>query len=261
VNTRVLAIALIVGGLVATAVGLGIRQLVADDEGHHDGRPATFALSATSGVHELTVGPAGGELGGLSAVVVVIERAGQPITAFDDVHGAPMHVFAVSSELDWFVHDDPDVSPDGATFPVELPPGRTYRVVTQSAPGGGPDLLELGADVTLDGELAGAGAERPQVIATDDVWAGDGLTVRRQGFDFQLSEPWSGDEYHGGPALLTLFRAGDLAFVHGHASVPEPDRFRFSLELPGRGTYLAALQFHQGSDSDEPVTALFRFEI
>jgi hypothetical protein len=46
--------------------------------------------------------------------------------------------------------------------------------------------------------------------------------------------------------------------VHGHASTPEPDRFRFNLDLPGRGDYLAALQFNRGS---VPVTALFRFEL
>jgi hypothetical protein len=58
-----------------------------------------------------------------------------------------------------------------------------------------------------------------------------------------------------------MFRAEDLAFVHDHATVTEQDRFRFNLDLPGRGEYLAALQFNSGAASDGPVTALFRFEL
>jgi hypothetical protein len=129
--------------------------------------------------------------------------------------------------------------------------------VTKSAPKGGPDLLELGTDV----ELGGPSVQSDQNIATDDVWTNGDLTIRREGFDFVLSQSWDGDEYHGAPALLTLFRAEDLAFVHGHAAVTEPNRFRFNLDLPGRGEYLAALQFNSGAASDGPVTALFRFDL
>jgi hypothetical protein len=192
VNARVLAIALIVGGLIATAAGLGVRQLVSEDEGHHDGRSATFALSTESGIHELTVESAERAAGDRVAPLrVAIERAGQPITAHDEVHGAPMHVFVVSTELDWFLHVDPPASPDGASFHVDVPAGRTYRIITHSAPAGGPDLLELATDVALDA-LAEGPTDEPPFIATDDVWTTDSMTIRRQGFDFTLSQPWSG---------------------------------------------------------------------
>ena len=70
-----------------------------------------------------------------------------------------------------------------------------------------------------------------------------------------LSEPWQGEDHHGGPALLVMVREGDGAFVHQHADLPSDERFRFGLDLPGTGTYLAALEFvHDGAVQ----TALFR---
>ncbi len=258
-RTRFLAIALIVVGLIATAAGLGLRVLTTDDDGHHDGRESTFALNSALGVDELVVGVveevADGQSGDGAAISVVVERAGQPVTDFDDVHGTEMHVFAVRDDLSWFLHADPEMLANGSSSSVEVIGGETLRVVSQSAPSGGPDLLELGTDVLL----TGPSETSDQYITTDDVWTEGDLTIRREGFDFVLSEPWSGDEYHGAPALLTLFRAEDLAFVHDHATNPEPNRFRFSLDLPGRGEYLAALQYN--SDANGLITALFRFEL
>ena len=252
-RSRVLAIVLVVVGLVAIAAGLGLRVFSTDDEGHHDGRESTFALDAALGVDELVVEQSGNG----PAISVVIERAGQPVTEFDDVHDAEMHVFVVRDDLSWFGHSDPEMSPDGSSAPVEVISGGPLRVVTQSAPDGGPDLLELGTDVVLEGPSVPG----DQYITADDVWTDGDLTIRREGFDFVLSEPWDGDDFHGAPALLTLFRAGDLAFVHGHATTPQPNRFRFGLDLPGRGEYLAALEFNNGPANGEPVTALFRFEL
>ena len=123
------------------------------------------------------------------------------------------------------------------------------------APSGGPDLLELGTDATTTGEPVPTGQT---ITATDVYELPGGLTVERQGFDFVLSEPWQGEDYEGAPALLTMFRAGDGAFVHAHAEVPSENRFRFAVDLPGSGTYLAVLEFVRDGMVE---TALFRFEI
>lgn len=253
-TSRAAAVALVVVGLVATAVGLGLRLFLPDDEGHHDGRTPTFALSSTSGADELVIEQDDDD----PSVTVTIERVGQTITGFDDVHGAPLHVFAASTALDRFVHVDPEVAPDGRSAPITLPAAGEYRIVTQTAPAGGPDLLELGADVTV----SGAADDVPeQNITDDDVWTDGALTVTRQGFDFVLSESFDGPDYHGEPAFIAVFRAEDMGFVHGHAELVEPDRFRFELAIPGRGDYLAALQFLPADDATEPVTALFRFTL
>jgi len=264
VTSRIAAIVLVVVGLVATSVGLGLRVFLPDDdEGHHDGRLPSFALASTSGTDELTIDQDGDG----PTVVVALERAGQTISDLDEVHGARLHVFAATTGLDRFVHVDPDVGPDGRSAPITLPADGTYRLVVQAAPAGGPDLLELGADVTVSGtdgagtDGAGTDGEAEQNITDDDVWTNGDVTVTRQGFDFVLSDPVDAPDHHGGPAFITLFRADDMAFVHGHAQLVEPDRFRFELAVPGRGDYLAALQFLPAADATEPVTALFRFSL
>jgi hypothetical protein len=248
VTRRVVAIALVVIGVGATLVGAWGRLFLDEDEGHHDGRTPSFARSAVQGADELIVEPVGE---GVAAARV--ERAGQVLVDYDEVHDGVFHVFTVGANLDGYGHEVFEVpSPDG-TYPVEPPPSGAARVVVQAAPDGGPDLLELGTDVALPG---GAGSD--QVIAVGDTWSEGELTVRRQGLDFVLSEPWTSEERFGGPALLALFRAEDLAFVHAHATTVGDDRFSFSVDLPGRGEYLAALEFVQDGDL---VTALFRLEI
>jgi len=248
VKSTVLAVALILLGVGLTAAGLFGQFVLSDDEGHHDGREPTFALQSALGADELIV-----REDEPRQLAVSVERAGQPIQSYDDVHGAPMHLFAVTTDLMEFRHVDPGFV-DGEFEPVEVSGGE-YRVVVQTAPSGGPDLLELGLDVSTSGEPLLSG----QLISASDVYElPSGVNVERQGFDFVLSEPWQGDEYHGEPALLTMFRADDIAFVHAHAETPSDNRFRFSLDLPGRGEYLAALEFVHDGDVQ---TALFRIEV
>jgi len=244
---RAVAVALVVIGVAVTGAGLYGRFLLSDDEGHHDGRPPTFARSAVDGADVLVVEPTSG------GATARVERAGQVLVDYDQVHGGAFHTFAVGSDLDSYVHDvAAQPSPDG-TYQVGPLAAGEHRVVVQAAPAGGPDLLELGTDVTI---AEGEGSDVS--IADGDTWSNGDLTIRRQGFDFVLSEPWTGEERYGGPAFLALFHADDLAFAHAHATMIGDDRFGFALDLPGRGRYLAALELVQDG---EPLTALFRFDV
>ena len=251
-TSRVAAVVLVVVGAAALVVGLGLRVFLGDDEGHHDGRTPTFALSAARGADELIV-----DVDGSGQVTVTIERAGQQLIDFDDVHGAPVHVYAVAYDGAWFAHVDPQLRPDGSTAPFGLPPGDA-RLVVQTAPGGGPDLHELGIDVTIPAGAAPSPPGSTTNVADGDVWTDGELTVAERFPDFVLSEPWNGEDYHDGPALLSLFRLDDGAFIHAHAELVDDDRFRFAAELPGRGEYLAAVQFEQDG---EIVTAAYVIEI
>jgi hypothetical protein len=250
VNTRLAGIALVVAGVVITLLGLGARIFLTEDEGHHDGRTPTFAAEGAVGADELVTEVSGTEL------TVRVERAGQPLTDFDELHDGTGDVFVASEALDWY-GEAAIADGDGRTL-VELPGAGAYRVVVQAAPSGGPDLLELGTTVVVDGRSdAGVEDAAPSIVA-DDVWVGDGLTIERQGLDFVLSEDFDGPDTAGAPASLVMFHADDLRFTHAHAELVEPDRFRFFADLPGRGEYLAALRFVQDG---EPVTALFRVTI
>jgi hypothetical protein len=243
VKLKALAILLIVLGIGATIGGFYGQVFLNEDEGHHDGRVVTFALDSQSGADELVVIPAGA-----NQIDVSIERAGQPISEFDTLHGSSGHVFVIANDFSHFEHH---VSSEGlGRFAA---PAGISRVVVQTAPSGGPDLLELGTTVEVDGE-----SSTPQNITDTDQWSNGDLTVARQGFDFVLSETWNGEDVYGGPAFLTLFRAEDFAFAHAHAEVIDGNRFSFATNLPGLGEYFAALEFEQDS---ELVTALYRFTL
>ncbi len=232
-----------VAGVAATLGGLYGQVFLADDEGHHDGRDFSFALEAQSGADELVVASTDGGM-----IDAAVTRAGQPI-GVEDLHGGGSHFFAVDRAFTSFVH----VVSDQPTATFAAPAG-DVRVVAQVSPSEGSDLLELGADVVV----ADAGEFDDQIVTDDDVWSNGSITVRRELFDFVLSEPWGGTDVFDGPAFLTLWRAEDLAFVHAHAELVGPTRFSFGVNLPGFGDYLAVLEFeHDG----EVVTAMFRFSL
>jgi hypothetical protein len=240
-RSRALAILLIIAGVGATLGGLYGQIFLTDDEGHHDGREFSFALDAGIGTDELVVTPAGD-----NEVVAEVLRAGQAI-GLGEVHDGLAHYFVVARDLTSYEHV---VASDPGPATLVAPAG-DVRVIAQVSPSSGNDFVELGADVAVDGA---PGAE--QNITDDDEWTNGELTVRRDFLDFVLSQPWNGDPLYEGPALLTLFRADDLSFVHAHAEVVDPTRFSFATNLPGLGDYLAALEFEQDG---EIVTALFRF--
>ena len=243
-KSKALAIALVVIGVAATLGGLYGQIFLAEDEGHHDGRDFSFALDARSGADELVVDSTTS-----NEVVAQVQRAGQTI-GLNGVHEADAHYFVVSEDLAWFDHVV--VTDPGPFETLAAPPGNV-RVVAQLSPSGGPDFLELGATVNVDGEPFDA------LNLTDtDEWTNGELSVRRQGFDFVLSEPFNGDDVFDGPALLTLISGETFAFTHAHAEVVNGYRLSFATNLPGLGEFLAAVEFeHDG----EPVTALFRFTL
>ncbi len=243
-KSKIFAIVLIVLGVGATLGGVYGQVFLADDDGHHDNRPPTFALQSQVGVDELVV-----ETEGENAVLAEVRRAGQPV-GLDTVHDAAGHYFVVDDEFTWYEHLA--VLDESETVALSAPAG-TVRVVAQVAPEGGPDFLELG--VTVD--VAGTSLDEKNITDTDE-WTNGSITVRRQNFDFVLSAPWNGDDVYDGPALLTLFRAEDFAFAHAHATVVGDNRFSFATDLPGLGDYLAAVEFEQDG---ELVTAIFRFTL
>lgn len=246
---KTLGVLLIAVGVALTGAGLFGQLVLTEDEGHHDGREPDFALESASGADELIVEA----VDGATEREVRIERAGQVIVDYDEVHDAAIHAYAVAGNLDGYRHTiSEDASSDGV-YRVGLPRTGAGRIVVQASPAGGPDLLELGAD---PGEPDVEGGTPPEILP--DEWTDGNLTVTRQGLDFVLSEPWSGDDHMGGPAFLALFHEDDFAFVHAHAELIGEDRFSFAADLPGLGDYLAAVEFHQDG---ELVTALFRFSL
>src|SRR6185369_13914961 len=69
-------------------------------------------------------------------------QSGAPVTRFETVHEKLFHLFIVSRNLDFFVHDHPVPARDGAfRFAARLPEPGMYRVLADFYPSGGTPQL------------------------------------------------------------------------------------------------------------------------
>ena len=69
-------------------------------------------------------------------------KTGKPVNKFEIVHEKLFHLFIVSQDLNYFVHDHPVPQPDGAFFYDEIfPKPGLYRVVGDFYPSGGTPQL------------------------------------------------------------------------------------------------------------------------
>ena len=69
-------------------------------------------------------------------------KTNKPVTDFEIVHEKLFHLFVVSQDLNFFLHDHPQKQPNGCfTLPVKLPPGQ-YRLLADFYPKGAtPQLI------------------------------------------------------------------------------------------------------------------------
>ncbi len=69
-------------------------------------------------------------------------KTGKPVTHYEIVHERPFHMFLVSQDLQYFVHDHPVPQPDGSFIYEEtFPKPGLYRVVGDFYPSGGTPQL------------------------------------------------------------------------------------------------------------------------
>lgn len=70
-------------------------------------------------------------------------KTGAPVKNFQIVHERPFHLFVVSEDLEYFAHEHPALSPDGAfRLETRLPKPGTYKLLADFYPDGGtPQLI------------------------------------------------------------------------------------------------------------------------
>ncbi len=259
--SRLGAFALVLAGSFATAYAVG-EQLPghshadsgsgdhgADDHGHgSDSHGDTAPTPRVRSADDL----------GYSLVVTGdrtfrLERpVGTAVTAFDDTHGALLHVVLVRPDLSDFHHIHPVIGADGS-WTVELPAAGPWHVVAEAQPTGASRAIVVAADV---GDPTGfAAAPLPPANDTVEI---DGLRIVRDdtgaGLTFIVTPSEGLEPYLGMPAHLVVVRDGDLAFAHLHAVEEGPGRFSFEGSLPPGATYRAYLQF---GNHGQVVTAPF----
>ncbi|WP_345341148.1 hypothetical protein [Rhodococcus olei] len=188
----------------------------------------------------------------------ILDPAGAPVTAFDELHEKQLHLIAVRTDTSGFRHVHPALGPDG-TWSIDWTwaRGGTYRVFADFQPTGGAGQLTLGRNVDVAGDLAPTPLPAPSQVAEVDGYrvelsgaltTGGGpltLTVTRNGRPVTDLQPYLGAYGH-----LVALRTGDLAYLHVHpqgepgdgVTAPGPD-VTFHAQAPSTGTYRLYLDF------------------
>jgi hypothetical protein len=195
---------------------------------------ARLGLSSTVGDYRLVVVDRTS-----TTVALRIDRGGNPVVDFTEVHGALGHLLVVRRDLQGFQHLHPVLGPDGvwtATLDRPIEAG-AWRAVLETEPTSG-GVLVVGIDLLVGGEAAPVAVPPPSNVAIVD-----GLTITREGLWFTVTPSDSLKPWYGQSAHLVAFREGDLAYAHLHPANDVAGDYRFSGSLPGPGTYRLFLQF------------------
>lgn len=178
----------------------------------------------------------------------------RPVTTFQIVHEKLFHMFVVSEDLQFFVHDHPVFHPDGDfTYDIRFPKPGMYRVLGDFYPDGAtPQLIAKTVIV--------AGTPPPKVPLTRDysakqtenmkveMWTVPAQPIADQETQmyFKLS-PADGLEKYIGSWAHMLAASDDLIdMIHTHPFIADGGpQLEFKLEFPRALTYRVWVQFQR----------------
>lgn len=175
------------------------------------------------------------------------------VSKFTPVHGSPFHVFVVSEDLEYFLHDHPRRDGDGFELPIRLPRAGHYRVLADFLPEAATpqlavkSLLVPGARMAVptrarDYSTKEAESLRVELTVTpDEPVAGTAATLL-----FHVAPEAGLELYVGAPAHLFAVSGDLIDLIHAHplATVPSPT-VSFSVLFPRAGTYRVWVQFQR----------------
>lgn len=237
--------------------------------------PTSTAKDAASGYSvELTKSPCCVDAGRKNTLTLNIADAKeQPVRSFEPVHGKPMHLMAVRSDLSWFAHVHPAAESDGSfTLPQTFPHAGEHIMFAEFKPAGAAaQTVRVPLEVKGEAEAAAPitpDADQPKRIdgyevrlSTDGTLtagAPETLTfaVLRKDKPVAEFEPYLGASGHlividSRAAAMQHVHAGDHAGGHhegGHSgSSGEPGTLRFTATFPQPGVYKLWAEFqHRG---------------
>jgi hypothetical protein len=227
--------------------------------------PVEYPLELTVSPRKLAVGE--------KAVLDFLVRdpwKNRPVTNFTVVHEKLFHMFIVSQDLQFFVHDHPVLQPDGNfLYEIAFPKPGMYRILgdfypdgatpqliakTVIVPGSGPPPVKLQRDYSTKN------AENMQVALTTD--PPQPLAGQKTQLYFHLT-PADGLEKYLGVWAHMLAGSDDLIdLIHTHPILADGGpQVQFSLVFPRARTYRIWVQFQRKgivntAHFDIPVTEL-----
>jgi hypothetical protein len=177
----------------------------------------------------------------------IVGPDGATVTSFLDDHGSKLHTVLIHGDLSGFQHIHPDLGADG-TWKVTVPAG-AWHLVFDVWPQASATNIVLATNT--DDEVPTPAVALP---AADDAPTVDGLTVRRNGLTFTVTDS-SGraatgmEPYLGSLGHLIAMRQGDLAYTHLHPSATA------TLATPATGT-MAGMPGMPGTAAATPAAGL-----
>lgn len=175
------------------------------------------------------------------------------VRTFTLVHGSPFHVFVVSEDLEYFLHDHPRWDGDGFELPVQLPRAGHYRVLADFLPKAATPQLAVKSVLVPGGRMTAPTRARDYspkqaenlrvelTVTPEEPLAGTAAQLL-----FHVAPEAGLELYVGAPAHL-FGASGDLIdLIHAHplATVPSSN-VSFSVLFPRAGTYRVWVQFQR----------------
>ena len=181
-------------------------------------------------------------------------RKNTPVTKFETVHEKLFHLFVVSQDLDYFVHDHPVPQPGGVfTYSATLPKRGLYRILGDYYPTGGIPQLTERTIIVPGGHLETAKLSpdlAPQHAANMDVELVTEPAQPLAGFKtlmFFRVKPSEGLEQYIGAWGHMLAASDDLVdMIHTHPFLADGGpQIQFNMIFPRARTYRLWVQFQR----------------
>ena len=181
-------------------------------------------------------------------------RKNTPVTKFETVHEKLFHLFVVSQDLDYFVHDHPVPQPGGVfTYSATLPKRGLYRILGDYYPTGGIPQLTERTIIVPGGHLETAKLSpdlAPQHAANMDVELVTEPAQPLAGFKtlmFFRVKPAEGLEQYIGAWAHMLAASDDLVdMIHTHPFLADGGpQIQFNMIFPRARTYRLWVQFQR----------------
>jgi heavy metal-binding protein len=199
-------------------------------------------------------------------VAVTEPETNRPATRFTLVHERRLHLFIISTDLQYFAHAHPDLQPDGTlTLRHRLPPGE-YMVIADFLPEGGTSQMVQKAII-----VPGTPEKAPVLDERHGLEVGmrvDGVLAagRKAKLTFTVTDAKSGapvtdlQPYLGAAAHMLLVRTdlGDAIHAHPEEQVTSGPSVSFHPIMPAAGGYKLWIQFQRGG---QVSTSAFELQV
>jgi YHS domain-containing protein len=194
---------------------------------------------------------------------VIDSKTGKVQTSFDEAHTKFFHLLIASKDLNWFIHEHPEMAPDGTwSVPITFPAGTEYWVYGDVAPSGKGSRVLIssvkvaGQKPTWNTKLTPArqgqdGGLKGLLSTLEPIEIGRRATIQVKLFDAK-SGVAAGDtvKWLGAAGHMMIFHKDGKTVVHSHPSEDAENEalvkqgiVRFSGRFPKAGTYKVYAQF------------------